>query len=92
MAEPISPKPTAEPPDPSIVQADLERLKTKLAAIPPGKTGAIVVGLDWKAGVPVWGRFGVATKVGEHWQLSVEAETRFKKAPPNAGIYTAFIW
>lgn len=79
-------------PEPSILKQDLDRLSTRLAAIPPGKTGALIVGLDWRAGVPVWARFGVASRVGEHLQLSVEAETRFKQAPPNAGVYAAFTW
>lgn len=82
----------AQPPDLNITKGDLDRITSKLAAIPPGKTGALVVGVDWRAGVPVWGRFGVATRVGEHLQLSVEAETKFKQAPPNAGVYVAWVW
>lgn len=80
------------PPDLNITQGELDRLKTKLAAIPPDKQGAVILGLDWRGGVPVWGRFGVATRVGEHLQLSAEAETKFKKAAPNAGLYVAWIW
>lgn len=82
----------SSPPDVSLTQAELDRLKAKLAAIPHGKTGALVVGVDWKAGVPVWGRIGVATRIGDHMQLSVEADTRFKQAPPNASAYIAFTW
>lgn len=84
--------PTTPPPDLNITQGDLDRLKTKLAAIPPDKTGAVVVGIDWRGGVPVWLRFGVATRIGEHLQLSTEAETKFKKAAPNASIHAAWIW
>lgn len=79
-------------PELTITQGELDRLKAKLAAIPPEKTGVLVVGVDWRGGVPVWGRFGIATRIGDHLQLSAEAETRFKKAPPNAGIYAAFTW
>ena len=78
--------------DLNITQPDFDRLKAKLAAIPPDKTGALIVGLDWRGGVPVWGRVGLAKRVGEHWQFSLEAETRFKKAAPNAGIYAAITW
>lgn len=81
-----------QPPDLTITQGDLERLKAKLSAIPQGKQGALIVGIDWRGGVPVWGRFGVATRVGEHLQLSAEAETKFKKAPPNASVYAAWVW
>lgn len=81
-----------QPPDLTITQGEVDRLKAKLAAIPPGKTGALIIGLDWRGGVPVWGRVGVATRVGDHLQLSAEAETRFKKAAPNAGIYAALTW
>ncbi len=80
------------PPDLNITTGDLDRLASKLQAIPKDKTGALIVGIDWRGGVPVWGRFGVATRVGEHLQLSAEAETKFKKAPPNAGVYAAWIW
>lgn len=89
MDDPIT-SPPASPP--SIVAEDLTKLHQKLAAIPPDKKGALIWSVDWKGGVPVWGRFGVATRVGEHLQLSVEAETRFKKAPPNGSLLVAWTW
>lgn len=82
----------SDPADLNITKSDLDRIASKLAAIPPDKKGAVIVGVDWRGGVPVWGRFGVATRVGKHLQLSAEAETKFKQAPPNAGFYVAWVW
>lgn len=63
-----------------------------MGVIPPGATGAAIVAIDWRAGVPVWARFGTATRVGDHLQLSLEAETKFKKAAPNASFHVAWVW
>lgn len=82
----------SDPVDLAIAKPDLDRLAAKLNAIPPGKQGAWIVGIDWRAGLPVWARFGVATRVGDHLQLSAEAETRFKKAAPNATFLAAWTW
>ena len=81
-----------QPPDLHITRDDLTRLQSKMAAIPRDKSGAFIAGIDWRGGVPVSARFGVATRIGEHLQLSAEAEERFKKGPPNADFYIAWTW
>lgn len=85
--------PTSTPAStPTILATGLALVDRHTASIPPGKTAAVVVAAEWRYGVPVALRFGVAKKVGESWKFGVEAETRFKKNTEAATVYTAWAW
>jgi hypothetical protein len=79
-------------PSKTVLGTGLDLVKARTATIPPGKNNAVIVGVDWKFGVPYSFRFGWATRRGEHFQLSAEAETRFSGASTNAGVYAAWTW
>lgn len=76
----------------TIMAQGLEQVERLTAAIPSGKTAVLVVGVEWKYGVPYWFRFGVSRKSGEHFKMGVEAETKFTKASTNATAYAAWTW
>lgn len=72
---------------PDLTDGNIDRLKAKLNALPANKKGALIVGVDWVGGVPVWGRVGVATRMGDHFQLAAEADLK-----KSGTIYAAFTW
>lgn len=76
---------------PSILKSIPAAVDASLAQVPPDRKGAVVVGVEWKAGVPFM-KFGTATRVGEHLKLSAEAETRFSKMSTTAKAYAIWSW
>ena len=61
--------------------------KRKTAMLPPEKTQAAVVAVDWAAGVPYRFRFGYAHRIGDHFELGAEALTKFTKASTSASVH-----
>lgn len=86
MADPT----TSPAPESAATEPDLARLRARLNEIPAGKTGALVVGVDWTGGRPSW-RVGVASRVGDHFAVGADVEKRFRERP-NAKIYAALTW
>lgn len=76
--------------DPSPFTQDLARVRARLSEIPANKKGALVVAVEWKAGIPTF-RTGLAARVGDHLELGADAEKRFREKP-NAKIYAALTW
>lgn len=65
-------------------------MRARLNELPAGKTGALVIAVDWTKGLPTM-RVGVAARVGPHFELGADAEKRFREKP-NARIYAALTW
>lgn len=62
-----------------------------LAQVPAGRQGVLVMGLEWKYGLP-FARFGTAVKVGNNFKLAADAETRFSKLSTSAKAYAVWSW
>lgn len=69
---------------------NLDRLKARLAVVPPGKTGVFVTAFDWKLGLPVAVRTGAALRIGDDWQIAGDGE--FSKLSKRATFYVAWQW
>lgn len=77
---------------PTLLEQLQAETKRKTAGIPPGKTTALVMAADWKMGVPVRWRWGVAHRVGDHFELGADAATKFTKASTEATLHVAWSW
>ena len=82
---------TTRLPDPSILASIPAAVQTSLAQVPPDRTGALVVGLEWKYGLPFM-KVGTALRVGDSLKLAAEAETRFSKLSTTAKVYAVWTW
>lgn len=82
--------PTSQPEGSTILAQGLAHVAAPLSAVPPGRKGALIVGVTWRYGLPTF-QFGTAARVGEHLVLAAEAEKRFREKP-NAKVYTAWTW
>ena len=80
------------PPDqPSILASIPAAVQASLAQVPADKTGALVVGLEWKYGLPFM-KVGTALRVGDNLKLAADAETRFSKLSTAAKAYAVYSW
>jgi hypothetical protein len=75
----------------SILKSIPAAVDTTLAQIPPEKTGALVMGLEWKYGIP-FAKFGTAVRIGDNFKLAADAETRFSKLSTSAKAYAVWSW
>ena len=69
----------------------LAHIKARLAELPLDKKGALIIGVEWKAGVIPILRPAIAAKFGTHWTLAADAQLKFKEKP-NATIFAAYTW
>ena len=88
MDEPTT---TRLPDPPSILASIPAAVQASLAQVPADRTGALVVGLEWKYGLPFM-KVGTALRVGENLKLAAEAETRFSKLSTSAKAYAVWSW
>lgn len=72
---------------PTLLEQLQAETKRKTAVLPPGKTVATVVAVDWAGGVPVWVRWGTAVRVGDNFELGAETKTKFTKASTSASVH-----
>ncbi len=72
---------------PTLLEQLQAETRRKTAVLPPGKKIATVVAVDWVAGVPVYLRWGTAVRVGEHFELGAETQTKFSKASTSASVH-----
>jgi hypothetical protein len=73
---------------PSVLEQLRAETRLKTAALPPDKTVATVVAVDYVGGVLPWrARWGTAVRMGDHFELSLETQTKFTKASTSAGLY-----
>lgn len=75
---------------PLILGDGLERIKARLAEIPLDKKGALIIAVEWKAGIPLM-RTGVAARIGSHWTLGADAQLKLKDKP-DARVFAALTW
>ena len=75
---------------PPILGDGLAKIKARLAELPLDKKGALIIAVEWKAGIPIM-RTGVAAKIGEHWTLGADAQVKLKDKP-DAKVFAAFTW
>jgi hypothetical protein len=81
----------AEEPAPSILKSIPAAVDASLASVPADKRGVLVMGVEWKYGIP-FARFGTALKVGDGFKLAADAETRFSKLSTSAKAYAVWTW
>jgi hypothetical protein len=82
--------PELTPPNAPFLKEGQDRLAKHLGAVPEGKTGALILGIEkngWNPSIHV----GVAARVGKHWSFAGE-QTIQKKAKPTTEFYTMFSW
>ena len=85
---PLSAAPMSD--KPPILGDGLAHIKARLAELPLDKKGALIIAVEWKAGIPIM-RTGVAAKVGRHWTLAADVQAKLK-AKPDAKVFAAFTW
>lgn len=82
----------ASQPEPSsILRSIPSAVEASLAQVPAGRQGVLVMGVEWKYGLP-FARFGTAVKVGDSFKLAAAAETRFSKLSTSATAYAVWSW
>jgi hypothetical protein len=81
--------PSPEPP--SILKSVPAAVEASLTNMPAGKQGVLVMGVEWKHGMP-FATFGTALRVGDSFKLAAEAETRFSKLSTSAKAYAVWSW
>src|SRR5688572_20247357 len=59
-------------PNGALIKDSAERVKKQLAQVPEGKTGALVVAVDWKYGVVPTLRTGIAHRTANGWEIHGE--------------------
>ncbi|MDP2319550.1 MAG: hypothetical protein Q8O42_09470 [Acidobacteriota bacterium] len=82
---------TTPPEPPSILQSIPAAVEASLASVPADKRGVLVMGVEWKYGLP-FAKFGTALKVGDNFKLAADAETRFSKLSTSAKAYAVWSW
>jgi hypothetical protein len=68
----------------------LAHIKARLNELPLDKKGALIIAVEWKAGIPIL-RPAIAAKIGTHWTLAADAQLKFKDKP-EAKVFAAFTW
>lgn len=77
--------------NPSILKSIPAAVDASLASVPAGKKGVLVMGVEWKYGLP-FATFGTALKVGDGFKLAADAETRFSTLSTSAKAYAVWSW
>lgn len=77
------------PPEDTLIQDSLKRVRDQLAQVPEGKTGALVVAVDWKGMVPTF-RTGFAQRTVSGWEIHGEAF--ISKASKGASVRAVKTW
>ncbi len=75
--------------DDTLIKDSLESVRHKLAQVPEGKTGALVIAVDWKGLLPT-ARAGIAHRTVNGWEITGEAF--ISKAEKGARITAVKTW
>lgn len=76
-------------PEDSLIKDSLKRVRDQLAQVPEGKTGALVVAVDWKGLMPTL-RTGIAHRTVNGWEIHGEAF--ISKAEKGASVRAVKTW
>lgn len=60
-------------PDDTLIKDSFKRVKEQLAQVPEGKTGALVIAVDYKYGVVPTLKTGIAHRTVNGWEIHGEA-------------------
>lgn len=77
------------PQDDSLIKDSVKKVREQLAQVPEGKTGALVIAVDWKGLVPTM-RTGIAHRTASGWEIHGEAF--ISKAEKGASIRAIKTW
>lgn len=78
------------PPDDMLIKDSFKRVRDQLAQVPDGKRGALVVAVDWKAGIVPTFRTGLAHRTANGWEIHGEAF--ISKAENGASVRAVKTW
>lgn len=76
-------------PNGTLIKDAADRVKRQLAQVPEGKTGALVVSVDWKGLLPTI-RTGLAHRTANGWEI--HGEGFISKAEKGASIRAVKTW
>lgn len=76
-------------PEDQLIKDSLDRVREQLAQVPEGKTGALVVAVDWKGLMPTM-RTGFAHRTINGWVIHGEAF--ISKAERGASVRAVKTW
>ena len=78
-----------DPADDTLIKDSFKHVRDRLAQVPEGKTGALVIAVDWKGIVPTV-RTGLAHRTASGWEISGEAF--ISKAGKGASVHAVKTW
>ena len=76
-------------PTDTLIKDSLKRVRDQLAHVPEGKTGALVIAVDWKGVVPTL-RTGIAHRTANGWEI--HGEGFISKAEKGASVRAVKTW
>lgn len=74
----------------TLIKDSLQRVRDGLAQVPEGKTGALVIAVDWKAGIVPTFRTALAHRTANGWEIHGEAF--ISKAEKGASVRAVKTW
>lgn len=77
-------------PNGALIKDTADRVRKQLEQVPAGKTGALVVAVDWKAGLVPTVRTGLAHRTANGWEIHGEAF--ISKAEKGASVRAVKTW
>lgn len=78
-----------EPPSGTLIKDSLNRVREQLNQVPAGKTGALVIAVDWKGMFPTL-KTGIAHRTVGGWEIHGEAF--ISKAEKGASVRAIKTW
>lgn len=77
-------------PEDTLIKDSLKRVREQLAQVPEGKTGALVIAVDYKFGVVPTFKTGFAHRTKSGWEIHGEAF--ISKAEKGASVRAVKTW
>lgn len=77
-------------PQDTLIKDSLTRVREQLAQVPEGKTGALVIAVDYKFGFIPTARVGYANRLKNGWEIHGEAF--ISKAEKGASVRAVKTW
>lgn len=78
------------PDDDTLIKDSFKRVRDQLAQVPEGKTGALVIAMDYKFGIVPTVRTGFAHRTVNGWEIHGEAF--ISKASKGASVRAVKTW
>lgn len=78
------------PGDDTLIKDSFKRVRDQLAQVPDGKSGALVLAVDWKFGVVPTAKVGIAHRTANGWEI--HGEGFLSKADKGASVRAVKTW